>query len=342
MQPRTEIFAHRVGDYMRKEPVLVPADATVADLLAAMVSAGRTGALIVDGDGALVGLVTEQDVTRKIALRCQGSEPVGSVMVSPVTSIHAKDFLYAAIGRMRRYGWRHMPVVDHKNRPVGIIDLAAAMAVAGRQIMHEIDLVTGDDSLDGLKKIKAAQVELASSLLEDRVPAPEVQAILSRINRGIHGRILERHLSAMAGEGFGEPPVGFCLLIMGSGGRGESFLHPDQDNGFILEDYPDDKHPEVDRFFIELAERMTRDLNDVGFPYCNGYVMATNPLWRKSLSQWYEQVGLWGRKRSTIAIQLSDIFFDFPAGDFGQIRDGPAPARLQRIAEMAQPQPGVS
>ena len=29
---------------------------------------------------------------------------------------------------------------------------------------------------------------------------------------------------------------------MGSGGRGESYLFPDQDNGFILADYPDAEH----------------------------------------------------------------------------------------------------
>ena len=336
MQPRTEIFAHRVGDYMREKPVQVQVDAKVSELLAAMVSAGRTTALVVNGEGALTGIVTEQDVTRKIALKCQGSEPVGAVMTSPVTSVAAKDFLYIAIARMRRHGWRHMPVVDYQMRPVGIIDLSKALAVAGKQIMHEIDLVTRDGSLQGLKEIKAAQVELAASLLEDRVPAPEAQSVVSRINRGIHARILDSHLDAMAQAGWGEPPVRFCLLIMGSGGRGESFLHPDQDNGFILEDYPDSEHPRVDRFFIELAERMTRDLDEVGFPYCNGYVMATNPLWRKSISQWVEQVAMWGRKRSTIAIQLSDIFFDFQPA-YGKTEM--AELLRARVSEMAQKSP---
>jgi len=39
--------------------------------------------------------------------------------------------------------------------------------------------------------------------------------------------------------------------------------------------------------------------------------MATNPLWRKTLPQWKEQVRLWGRKRSTTTLRLCDIFFDF-------------------------------
>ena len=39
--------------------------------------------------------------------------------------------------------------------------------------------------------------------------------------------------------------------------NGESFLFPDQDNGFILDKYPDDRHTSVDAYFIELARRVT-------------------------------------------------------------------------------------
>jgi len=119
----------------------------------------------------------------------------------------------------------------------------------------------------------------------------------------------------MRGNGWGDPPLDYCTIVMGSGGRGESFLFPDQDNGFILADYDDDDHARVDAYFIELAERMTRALDAVGFPLCRGHVMATNPLWRKSLSQWRQQISLWMRRRSDVTVRLSDIFFDFRAAD---------------------------
>ena len=336
MQPRTKIFSHLVEDYMRHDPIVVRSDARVAELLERMAAARRTSALIVDGDGRLAGIVTEQDVTRRIALRCDGGEPVGDVMSAPVKTVDAGDYLYFAIARMRRFGWRHMPVVDRDGRPVGMIELHKALAVAGAPVVREIELISQDDSLDGLRQIKSAQVELADSLFRDSVPAPEVQAVISRINRDIHCRIIETHLAAMAGESWGPAPVGFELIIMGSGGRGENFLYPDQDNGFILEDYPNGEHGRIDAFFIELAERMTRDLDQVGFPYCNGFVMATNPLWRKTRSQWREQIRLWGRRRSTVAIQLADIFFDFQ----GACGDAVLAGELRRrVTEMARSTP---
>jgi CBS domain-containing protein len=112
-------------------------------------------------------------------------------------------------------------------------------------------------------------------------------------------------------EGWGGPPVEFCTIVMGSGGRGESFLFPDQDNGFVLAPYPDEQHGAVDTFFIELAERMTRFLAQVGIRLCNGFVMANNPLWRKTLPQWGDQIRYWLRRPNPLTLRLADIFFDF-------------------------------
>ena len=314
MHSLTRIFSQLVQDYMRPARVLVGEATSVEEMIGRMAAAKATSALVTDGDGRLIGIVTEQDVTRRIAFRAGGADPVRGVMSAPVLSIRTQDYLYDAIARMRRYGWRHMPVIDEAGRPVGLIDLNNGLAVAAEPVLREVERISHEGSLDGLREIKAAQVELAENLFKDSVPAPEIQALITSINNDIHRRIIEAHLSAMAEKGWGEPPVPFTLLIMGSGGRGENYLFPDQDNGFILDDYPDSQHTEIDAFYIELAERMTRDLDAVGFPYCNGYVMATNPLWRKTRSQWRAQVGLWGRKRGTIAAQLADIFFDFRSG----------------------------
>jgi len=41
--------------------------------------------------------------------------------------------------------------------------------------------------------------------------------------------------------------------------------------------------------------------------------MARNPVWRKTAAEWREQVALWARRRSPVAILFADIFFDFRA-----------------------------
>ena len=82
----------------------------------------------------------------------------------------------------------------------------------------------------------------------------------------------------MKDDGLGNPPVAFSVIAMGSGGRSENFVCPDQDNGFTLDDYPDGLHTKIDSWFFKLGESMTRDLDTVGLPKFKGFVMATNPL----------------------------------------------------------------
>jgi signal-transduction protein with cAMP-binding, CBS, and nucleotidyltransferase domain len=98
---------------------------------------------------------------------------------------------------------------------------------------------------------------------------------------------------------------------MGSSGRRESFLHPDQDNGLVLDAYPDDAHAAIDPYFIEFSVRLTTALDRAGFPLCAGHVMATNPVWRKTLNQWTAQIGRWARQSSSQAVLAADIFLDF-------------------------------
>jgi CBS domain-containing protein len=204
-----------------------------------------------------------------------------------------------------------MPVVDAAGGLCGMLYLHDALAAADPSLVEHIDRLTHEATLEGLREVKAAQVRLAADLFADRVPAPEIQSLISHINNDIYRRVVRLNLDAMRSEGWGAPPVGFAVIVMGSGGRGESFLFPDQDNGFILADYPDDEHGRIDPFFIELAERMTSQMDQLGFPLCRGGVMAINPVWRKTASQWRQQVSRWIRGRSEIAMQLCDVLFDF-------------------------------
>ncbi len=311
MQSRTAIFSKLVRDFMRPVPLAVPPDARLGDCIERMIGGDASSASVVGPAGQPLGIVTEQDITRRAAFRRQPAEAIATVMTSPVMTIQADDYLYYAVARMRRAGLRHMPVVDADGSLAGMLDLHDALAAVSETLMGQIDALTQETSIDGLKTIKRAQAELAQQLLDDDLPATDIQALLTHINNDIYRRVVDLDLKAMADEGLGAPPVAFSVIVMGSGGRGENFLFPDQDNGMILADYPDDRHSEIDGWFIALAERITRDLDAVGLPMCKGYVMATNPLWRKTLPQWKEQVRLWSHKRNTTMIRLCDIFFDF-------------------------------
>ena len=311
MQSQTLVFRQRAEEVMRPVPLMVPGDMPVSEMVGRMSAAKASCVVVTGANMGVAGIVTEQDVTRRIAFQVTPETTVAQIMTTPVMTIGASDHLYRGIARMRRFGHRHMPVVDERTAAIGMLDLDDAVAVASEQMMRQIDRLTHEGTVDGLREVKAAQVDLAEDLFRDSLPAPEIQALLTDINNDIYRRVIEANVAELVRDGWGAPPVPFTAIVMGSGGRKENFIFPDQDNGFILADYPDGEHDRIDGWFRALAERMTETLDTIGFPLCKGYVMAINPLWRKTLSQWLAQLDLWQKRRSEVVLRLADIFFDF-------------------------------
>lgn len=305
------LLARRVGAVMAPPPPVIDATTSCADAVDRMVGASAGSVLVAGPDGRLAGILTERDVTRRIAFRAAPEAPVADVMSRPLHCAEPDDYLYRAIGMMRRLALRHMPVTGPDGRAVGMLHLRDALADATAGTIGQIDRLTHDDSEAGLAAVRDAEADVAAAMIADGAAAADIQALLTDVNGDVHRRVIERALSDMARDGLGAPPVAFTAIVMGSGGRGENYLRPDQDNGFILDDYPDEEHGRVDRYFVELAGRVTAMLDAVGFPLCRGNVMATNPLWRKTAAQWRDQTQLWARRRSIAAVRLADIFFDF-------------------------------
>lgn len=314
MPVATEIFFLRARDHARRPPVAVTADATLREVVGRMATEKASAVVVVDGERRPAGIVTERDIVRRATFAAPAEQPVGDLMSYPVRCIREDEHLFIAIARMRRLGHRHMPVIDGEGRLAGILDLHDAMARAASDMVSAIDDLTRDDSDDGLREIKAAQVRVADTLFDQNVAVGDIQATLSHVNNDIYARLLERNMAAMEDEGLGAAPAGFAMIIMGSGGRHENFLTPDQDYGFVIEDGAQALGEDADGWFAALAERLSRDLDAVGLPYCDGGVMATNPQWRKTLAGWREQVDTWCRRARTDPLLDFDIFFDFRLG----------------------------
>ncbi|RNB92368.1 histidine kinase [Brevibacillus fluminis] len=116
----------------------------------------------------------------------------------------------------------------------------------------------------------------------------------------LHDRVIARCLQlsilALKGQGMGQPPVPFALLLFGSGGRQEQSLVSDQDHGLIY-DLPMQSAPEQIRqlhdYFRELAAVFVAGLEEAGYPPCHGNVVCTNERWRRSLDGWKQDLDSW-------------------------------------------------
>ncbi|XKH61371.1 DUF294 nucleotidyltransferase-like domain-containing protein [Halomonas sediminis] len=157
----------------------------------------------------------------------------------------------------------------------------------------------------------AWQPHLVDVLVRYELPAWRISQVISDHNDWLYREAISLSLNEMQGQGWGLPPVSFCVLTLGSVARHESLLGPDQDNAMIIENYPDSRHLEIDGYFQALGERFTQRLDEAGIPLCHGHVMARWPMWRKRAHEWHEQLALWSDDRRVKRVQQTNILLDF-------------------------------
>lgn len=87
----------------------------------------------------------------------------------------------------------------------------------------------------------------------------------------------------------GKAPAHFAFFVMGSGGRLEQSTFSDQDHGIVFQG--EDKR--CQEYFLKLGEEIREGLAEVGYPRCDGNVMASNPRWCHGVIEWKKQLDAW-------------------------------------------------
>ncbi len=118
MQTATEILRVKGADVWSIGP-----DETILIAIQLMAS-HEIGALLVMDNDKLVGIVTERDYTRKVALEDRSSKKslVREIMSHKVLCARPEQTVQECMALMSDKRVRHLPVVDHK-KVIGIISI---------------------------------------------------------------------------------------------------------------------------------------------------------------------------------------------------------------------------
>ncbi|MGH7255808.1 MAG: CBS domain-containing protein, partial [Nitrospirales bacterium] len=94
---------------MKRTLVAVPIGTTVVEA-ARLMTERKVGSVLVEDDGAFVGIVTETDIVRKVigTDRLPYHTTVETVMSSPVVGIEWRRPITEAADLMERYSTRHL------------------------------------------------------------------------------------------------------------------------------------------------------------------------------------------------------------------------------------------
>ena len=103
---------YKVSDLMNENVLTLPSNTTLKSCAQFMASK-KIGSIVVKDAKKVVGILTEQDLARKVVAK--GLDPedsvVSDVMTRKVVTILPSDDIYSAMVRMSKYNIKHLPVV---------------------------------------------------------------------------------------------------------------------------------------------------------------------------------------------------------------------------------------
>jgi CBS domain-containing protein len=113
-------YRHRVRGVMSVPPVFAAPKTTVREAVRLLIER-KISSLFVHSESGEIGIATEREVLRAVD---EGGEPIlatpiGRIVRGPLQTVAEDDFLYRAIGRIQRMGFRHLGVTNATGAIVG-------------------------------------------------------------------------------------------------------------------------------------------------------------------------------------------------------------------------------
>ncbi|MDA3924042.1 MAG: cache domain-containing protein [Kiritimatiellae bacterium] len=115
------------------------------------------------------------------------------------------------------------------------------------------------------------------------------------------------------------PDHPFAVLQLGSSARHEMTLFSDQDSALIFDDVTAEDLVQTRRLMLRFSDELCKRLKQAGWPYCPGGIMAANPKWCLSLSEWKQRFNHWILNATPQSILEVNVFLDIRCA-FGESR----------------------
>lgn len=112
----------RLRELIKRPPLIVAPTDSVESVVNRMASQSKPCALVVY-DNVVVGIFTERDALGRISADYDGARdrPVREFMTAAPETLSANDCLAYAVNKMSVGGYRHVPITDVDEKPLGVV-----------------------------------------------------------------------------------------------------------------------------------------------------------------------------------------------------------------------------
>jgi len=301
------LFMNQPVQFVARNPQACFMNASIKSCAEAMSRKNQNGMLIRGPQGEFLGLITDKDLRHRVIARGKSfDDPVYSIMSSPVVSVPDNALLFEALVSLQQNKVTHIAVKDSSGHLTGLIsheELLEMQQNTTAFLMRQIEMAEHSDELIQYSRKTRGIVKV---LEQSGAKTRNITRIITSVTDALTKKFID-----MAVQEAGPPPAPFSFIAMGSEGRGEQTLATDQDNGIIYQDATDEKIEETQNYFLSLGQRVNDWLNQAGYNYCMGDVMAGNSEWCQPISRWKAKVKDWVVNPQPKAVLDVSIFVDF-------------------------------
>lgn len=307
------LFFHTSLGEMNLEPAeITPPDRPVTEIMENLIT-GHTAAMIVMDGYQHPGIITLPDLWPVCAAVSPDTTSVAGDICRPVNPLPPETLLFDAFLIMQRQNFQPLPVLTSDGKNLKLLTFhhllqlqSCSPTLLFREVQEAIDC-------NSLAAATRRGPELVSVMVQNGIRMTHVNHFISTLA----DMVLQRGLHLVL-EKLPPPPVPFTFLVTGSEGRQEQTLCTDQDNGIVFADVPPEKLAETQEYFLDLGRQTCELLNQAGYTFCKGGVMAREKRWCQPLSIWKGYFSRWVKETEPQDLLETKIFFDFRAA-FGDV-----------------------
>jgi CBS domain-containing protein len=309
-----QLFNMRVEDVFNTHLLTCEGNISIQAAAMEMNRRNNSSIFVKSTQGDITGIVTDYDIRSKVV--AQGYDiqrPVSDIMSSPLNTIASGTMISEALLEMLETNIKHLAVTDTHNQVVGVItnsDILSAQEQSPFFILREIATATS------LEEVVDQQRRLPR-LIQNMISNGAKSMIITKLITSISDAILAK-LIRFALDFHGPAPAEFAFMILGSEGRMEQTLKTDQDNAIVYSDVEDADAEKVHNYFLQFGETVCTWLDQAGYAFCAGDIMAKNPRWCQPISKWKKYFYTWIRTSTKDDLLQAAIFFDF-RGAYGNM-----------------------
>ena len=286
----------------RRSAVSCTSGTSIADAVQQM-HRRNVSTLAICDDGVLKGIFTDKDLrNRVVAANLPLDHTIDEVMTPSPRTLSTESSAAEAMALMTSGGFRHIPLVDASGALAGILSATDILAAIGNNAIDTGMMIARARSREELIEAASCVPESFTAMVSSGMHAAQAMRFTSALGEAVH-----RKAAQLAEAELGEPPCPYALVVFGSLAREEQLVGSDQDNGLVLSDDVDDAG---ELYFEALGSFISDLLNECGYVYCKGGIMAKNAEQRRTLAGWRERYEHWVSRPNEDRILRATIFFD--------------------------------